>query len=111
MFRRNVSALFCLLLGAAFVPARLARAQSAAPLLAVEEGTADTAVAVEPVTRARDPFPVTQAITFSADARTRVVLFAQNVQLLQGETASALTATAEDASHNVYTLNVDDVDA
>ena len=110
MFRRNVSALLCLLLCAVFVPAGRARAQSAAPLLAVEEGTADTAVAVEPVTRARDPFPVTQAIAFSTDARTRVVLFAQNIQLLPGETASALTATAEDASHNVYPLTVEHVD-
>lgn len=111
MFRRNVSALLCLLLCALFVPARRARAQSAAPLLAVEEGTTDRAVAVESVTRARDPFPVTQAIAFSTDARTRVVLFAQNVQLLPGETASALAATAEDSSHNVYPLTVEHVDA
>lgn len=107
MFRRNVSALFCLLLCVLFVPAR---AQSAAPLLAVEEGTTDRAVVVESVTRARDPFPVTQAIAFSTDARTRVVLFAQNVALLPGENASALTATAEDASHNVYPLTVEHVD-
>jgi hypothetical protein len=62
------------------------------------------------VTRARDPFPVTQALAFSADARTRVMLFAQNVALLPGETASALTATAEDATHNVYPLTVERVD-
>src|SRR5215213_7404864 len=110
MFRRNVSALLCLLLCAVFVPAGRARAQSAAPLLAFEEGTADTAVAVEPVTRVRDPFPVTQAIAFSSDARTRVMLFAQNVQLLPGETASAMTATAEDASHNVFPLTVERAD-
>lgn len=110
MFRRNVSALLCLLLCAVFVPARRARAQSASPLLAVEEGTTDRAVAVESVTRARDPFPVTQAIAFSTDARTRVVLFAQNAALLPGENASAVTATAEDASHNVYPLTVEHVD-
>ncbi|HVF44432.1 MAG TPA: hypothetical protein VM936_15515 [Pyrinomonadaceae bacterium] len=113
MFRRNVSALLCLLLCllllAVFAPARRALAQAAAPLLAVEEGTADGAVAVESVTRARDPFPVAQAIAFSADARTRVVLFAQNVSLLPGETASAVAATAEDASHNVYPLTVEHV--
>lgn len=110
MFRRNVSALLCLLLCAVFVPARRARAQSAAPLLAVEEGTTDSAVAVEPVTRARDPFPVTQAIAFSTDARTRVMLFARNVSLLPGETASAMTATAEDASHNLFPLTVERAD-
>jgi hypothetical protein len=111
MFRRNVAALLCLLLCAGAHPARLARAQTAgaAPLLFTEEGT-DNAVAVEPVTHARDPFPVTQALAFSADARTRVVLFAQNVALLPGENASALTATAEDAAHNVYALTVERVD-
>jgi hypothetical protein len=92
-------------------PARLASAQkqTAPPLLFAEEGT-DSAVAVEPVTRARDPFPVTQAIAFSADPRTRVMLFAQNVELLPGEAPSALTAAAEDAAHNVYALTVERVD-
>ncbi len=110
MFRRNVAALFCLVLCAGAVPARFACAQTgAAPLLIAEEGT-DAAVAVEPVTRARDPFTVTQAPAFSADARTRVMLFAQNVQLLPGETVAALTAAAEDAAHNVYPLTVERVD-
>ncbi|HEX8352194.1 MAG TPA: hypothetical protein VF611_04830 [Pyrinomonadaceae bacterium] len=111
MFRRNVAALLCLLLCVGVVPARFSFAQTpgAAPLLIAEEGT-DIAVAVEPVTRARDPFPFTQPIAFSADARTRVMLFARNVELLPGETASALTAAAEDAAHNVYPLTVDRVD-
>ena len=109
MFSRNVAALLCLLLCAGAVPARFAYAQTAAPLLIVEEGT-DNAVAVEPVTRARDPFLVTQLIHFGADVRTRVMLFAQNVQLLPGETAGALTAAAEDAAHNVYPLTVERVD-
>lgn len=109
MFRRNVAALFCLVLCAGAVPARFAFAQATAPLLIAEEGT-DNAVAVEPVTRARDPFHLTQVPAFSADARTRVMLFAQNVQLLPGETVSALTAAAEDAAHNVYPLTVERID-
>jgi hypothetical protein len=109
MFRRDVAALVCLLLCAVFMPTRPTYAQTAAPLLIAEEGT-DSAVAVEPVTRARDPFPVTQVLAFSADARTRVMLFAQNVALQPGEGASALTATAEDAAHNVYDLTVERVD-
>jgi hypothetical protein len=56
MFRRNVAALSCLVLFVCALPARFAFAQAAAPLLIAEEGT-DRAVAVEPVTRARDPFP------------------------------------------------------
>jgi hypothetical protein len=38
------------------------------------------------------------------------MLFAENVQLLPGETVSALTATAEDGAHNVYPLTVERVD-
>src|SRR5687768_5906799 len=109
MFRRNVAALFCLFLCAGVLPARPVYAQTPAPLLIAEVGT-DNAVAVEPVTRARDPFPFTQALPFSPDARTRVVLFAQHVELLPGESVSVLTATAEDAAHNVYTLTVESVD-
>jgi len=111
MFRRNVSALSCLLLCAGVLPAHFwgARTQGAAPQLIVSEGT-DHAVAVEPVTHARDPFPVTQTLPFSADPRTRVMLFARNVGLLPGETASSLTASAEDAAHNVYPLTVERVD-
>lgn len=109
MFPRNASALLCLALCVCSLPALPVSAQTPAPLLIAEEGT-DAAVAVEPVTRARDPFPVTQTIPFSADARTRVMLFAQNVQLLPGETASAFTATAEDAAHNLYPLTVERVD-
>lgn len=111
MFRLNAAALLCLLLCAGTLPARFAFAQTpgAAPLLIAEEGT-DIAVAVEPVTRSRDPFPVSQTILFSADPRTRVMLFAQNVELLPGETASALTAAAEDSAHNVYPLTVERVD-
>jgi hypothetical protein len=109
MFRRNVAALSCLLLCVCATPARPVLAQTAAPRLVAEEGT-DQALAVEPVTRARDPFPVTQVPAFSADARTRVMLFAENAGLLPGETPSALTATAEDAAHNVYPLTVERVD-
>jgi hypothetical protein len=82
---------------------------SSNPLLLTEEGT-DSAIAFEPVTRTRDPFPFTQSIAFGTDARTRIMLFAQNAELLPGEDASALSATAEDASHLVYPLTVERVD-
>ncbi len=109
MFRRDVAALVCLLLCAVFMPTHSTYAQTAAPLLIAEEGT-DSAVAVEPVTRARDPFPFTPVHACGADARTRVMPCAQNGARLPGESASALNATAEDAAHNVYSLTVERVD-
>lgn len=81
-----------------------------APLIITGDGT-DRAIAFEPVTHVRDPFPVTQPIKFGVDTRTRVMLFAENVNLLPGENASAVTADAEDASHKHYPLAVERVDA
>jgi hypothetical protein len=113
MFRLRVTAFLCLLLCAAshaYVYAQTPiPTPGAAPLILTEEGT-DRAIAVEPVTRVRDPFPFTQVLPFSTDARTRLMLFAQNADLLTGETASALTAVAEDAAHNIYPLTVERVD-
>lgn len=109
MFRRNVAALLCVLLCVVGYGVPSVFAQTA-PVIITEEGT-DSAVAVEPVTHVRDPFPIAQTITFSADARTRVMLFVENVGLLPGENASAMTADAEDASHNHYPLTVERVDA
>jgi hypothetical protein len=94
--RRPVSPLIC-------------EGTDATPLLLTEEGT-DTAIAFEPVTRMRDPFPFTQPVSFGSDARTRILLFAQNVDLLPGDDASVLTAEAEDAAHNRYSLPVEHLD-
>jgi hypothetical protein len=85
-------------------------AQQGAPVLIAEEGT-DRAVAVEPVTRVREPFPFRQAISFGADDRTRVMLFARNVALLPGESLSVVSADAEDAGGVRHALVVERVDA
>jgi uncharacterized protein (DUF1800 family) len=53
-------------------------------------------------------------VKFSNDNRTRVAIFAMNLNLLAGETANgnptSFTADAEDAAHNHYQLNVEYVD-
>src|ERR1043165_1101538 len=76
-------------------------AKASAPEL-VSEATSTRAIALESVSLCREPFPLTQANTFGADARTRIILFAGNLNLLSGETASAVTAEAEDATHARY---------
>ena len=55
----------------------------------------------------RDPFPLTEPINLGADNRTRIMLFATNLDLLPGEDNSAVTARAEDAQLNVYPLSVE----
>lgn len=79
---------------------------TAPPMLLTEENT-NRAVALDSVTFMRDPFPLTTTNNFSADHRTRVTLFAVNLELLSGENISVVTAQAEDAAHKLYPLQVE----
>ncbi|HEX8776445.1 MAG TPA: heme-binding protein [Pyrinomonadaceae bacterium] len=65
------------------------------------------AIALDSVTRLREPFPLTSTIQWGTDKRTRIVLFAMNLSLQAGETAGAVTAEVEDAAHRVYPLTVE----
>ncbi|HZT58700.1 MAG TPA: heme-binding protein [Pyrinomonadaceae bacterium] len=87
-------------------PARRTSAQSASPVLVSQAGST-RAVALEAVTRVSEPFSLNSPVAFGADARTRLMLFAMNLHLAAGEDASAVTADAEDAAHNVYPLAVE----
>ena len=79
-----------------------------APVIVTEQNT-DSAIALDSVWMMRDPFPLTTAFNFSADGRTRLMLFVMNLDLLPGENASSVTARAEDAALNVYPLTVESV--
>ena len=57
----------------------------------------------------RDPFPLTAALNFGLDPRTRVMLFALGLELLPGEDISVITAQAEDAAHNIHPLTVESI--
>ena len=48
---------------------------------------------------------------FSTDGHTRVILFALNMQLQEGENSSAVTAEVEDSEHRIYPLAVESVGA
>jgi len=76
------------------------------PALATENNS-DSAIALNAVTLIRDPFPLTDPFNLSSDNRTRVMLFATNLTLANGEDASFVTARAEDAQMNVYPLTVE----
>jgi len=82
------------------------RVQFTDPVLISEAGS-DSAVALDSVTFVRDPFPLSNPFNFSADHRTRLMLFAMNMELMAGENSSAVTARAEDAGLNVYPLTVE----
>lgn len=99
----TIPALFCLAL---LICAAESRARADAPVL-ISEPTSTRAVAIDSVTWKREPFPLVQPIPFSLDSRTRVMLFARNLDLLPGEGASAVTAEAEDATRTRYPLTVE----
>src|SRR5688572_1655059 len=67
------------------------------PLVIVTEEDTDIAVALDSVNMLRDPFLLTDVFNFSSDQRTRIMFFALNVDLLPGETSSAVTCQIEDA--------------
>jgi glucose/arabinose dehydrogenase len=77
-----------------------------APVLLTEEGS-DSAIALASVATFRDPFPLLDPFNFSSDSRTRLMFFGTNLDLLPGELSTALTARAEDAQLNVYSMTVE----
>jgi hypothetical protein len=81
---------------------------SALPLLLTEENS-DRAVALDSVSMTRDSFTLAAPLThnFSADGRTRLMLFAANVDLLPGESISAVGARAEDSQQRSFPLVVE----
>ena len=78
------------------------------PILISEE-TSTRALALDSILWAHEPFKLNSLFSSGSDSRTRVMLFAMNFDLLPGDTASAVTATAEDAAHRFYPLTVEAV--
>jgi hypothetical protein len=77
-----------------------------APILLTDNNT-ERAVALDSVTLMREPFSIAAGHNFSSDQRTRIILFARNIELLPGEDASTLIVRAEDAQGRVYMLPVE----
>ncbi len=75
------------------------------PMIVTEENT-DIAIAFDSIIMMRDPFPLSTPSNFNVDPRTRLMLFAINLGLLDGDTSS-VTAEAEDAQEAVHPLTVE----
>jgi len=65
------------------------------------------AVAFESPVFKGEPFPLTATVPFSTDTRTRICIFAMDLELLPGEGANAFTADVEDASGKLYPLRIE----
>jgi CSLREA domain-containing protein len=77
-----------------------------APVVLMLE-TSERAVALDSTIQIRDPFSLTNVFNLSTDQRRRVSLFVWRLGLLAGDTASNVTALAEDDQGGVYNLTVE----
>src|SRR5512132_2131768 len=80
----------------------------------LSQATSTRAVAFESVTMMAEPFPLTSTVQFSSDTRTRIAIFAMDLELLAtvggndfAEGSNAFTADAQDASGKRYPLKVE----
>jgi endonuclease/exonuclease/phosphatase family metal-dependent hydrolase len=79
-----------------------------APTLLTRPSTS-RAVALHSVKFTNEPFLLRTQMNLSQDQRTRIMLFATNLDLLPGETPAAVTVRATDSRGNAYTLVVEQV--
>jgi hypothetical protein len=70
-------------------------------------GNSQTALALDSVTWVSEPFAITNFHNFSADQRTRISLFAVNVELGPGETSSVIEVQAEGSGGQIVPLTVE----
>jgi endonuclease/exonuclease/phosphatase family metal-dependent hydrolase len=80
-----------------------------APPLLLTQGTTDRAIAMHSTLFTDEPFTVRSAVNMSGDQRTRIMLFATNLDLLSGETKSSVSVRATDSRGIGYDLAVEDV--
>ena len=78
------------------------------PLILATDNTNQT-LAFDSVWLLKEPFSVLSNKNFSSDGRTRLVLLVANLDLLQGDDASLVSATARDTQNNSIPLLVEDV--
>ena len=73
----------------------------------ISDSASTRAIALESITLKAEPFPVTASVKFGSDPRTRICVFAQNLQLLAGEGPTAFSADVQDATGKLYSLKVE----
>ena len=89
-----------------FSTARFLTTATNAPILQIEANSTN-AVAIDSVTFVRAPFSVTNDLNFSADHRTRIILFAANLTLASGENTSSVTVQAQTSGGTIISLPVE----
>ena len=76
------------------------------PKLISETGSTRAVALESPIFRG-EPFPLTATVPFSTDTRTRICIFAMDLELLPNEGANAFSADVQDASGKLYPLRIE----
>jgi uncharacterized protein GlcG (DUF336 family) len=108
-FRFTIALFVCALLAAGtLVKFEKVGAQASGPVL-ISRDDSTRAIAFESVSHQREPFSTITQVKFGSDQVTRIMVFAMNLTLQPGETATAVSADAEDVDHNLHQLIVEHV--
>src|SRR5687767_4728374 len=79
------------------------------PIL-ISQTTSTRAIAFESVTMKAEPFALTSSWNYAADNRTRIAIFAMDLELLPGEGANAFSSDMQDGNGKIYPLRVEYAD-
>ena len=97
--------IFSFLLLVCLIPAKAATNKK--PVL-ISQTASTRAVAFETISFRAEPFPLTASNPLtSTDTRTRISIFAMDLELLPGEGANAFSADVQDANGKIYPLRVE----
>src|ERR1044072_8946780 len=97
--------IFSLLLFVCLTPAKAATNKK--PVL-ISQTASTRAMAFETVSFKAEPFPLTASNPLThTDTRTRISVFAMDLELLPGEGANAFTSDVQDASGKIYPLSIE----
>lgn len=86
--------------------ATISAATNKKPIL-ISQATSTRAIALECATMRAEPFPLTSSVNYSPDNRTRICIFAMDLELLPGEGANAFSSDAQDGNGKIYPLRVE----
>lgn len=97
--------IFSFLLLVCLIPAKAATNKK--PVL-ISQTASTRAVAFETISFKAEPFPLTASLPLThSDTRTRISIFAMDLELLPGEGANAFTADVQDATGKIYPLRIE----
>ena len=73
----------------------------------ISQTSSTRAIALECATMRAEPFPLTSSVNYSSDNRTRICIFAMDLELLPGEGANAFSSDVQDGNGKIYPLRVE----